>query len=105
MQTVVSGRSSIKYSVTVLVLILAVAAFAHQSRGRSSIQHALIVDTEEGQVRVVTVAQGLAVPWSLAFLPDGDILVTEREGRLRVIRHGVLDPQPVAGVPQVHARD
>jgi aldose sugar dehydrogenase len=105
MQTVVSRHSSIKYSVTVLVLMLAVAAFAHQSRRLSSIEHALIVDTEESQVRVVTVAHGLAVPWSLAFLPDGDILVTEREGRLRIIRHGVLDPQPIAGVPQVHARE
>jgi glucose/arabinose dehydrogenase len=87
------------------VLVLAVAAFAHQSRRPSSIEHALIVDTEDGPVRVVTVAQGLAVPWSLAFLPDGDILVTEREGRLRIIRHGVLEPQPIAGVPQVHARE
>jgi aldose sugar dehydrogenase len=104
-QTVVLRRSWFSHSVTVLVLLLAAAAFAQQSRRLSSVQHALTVDTEEGQVRVVTVAQGLAVPWSLAFLPDGDILVTEREGRLRIIRHGVLDPQPIAGVPHVHARD
>jgi aldose sugar dehydrogenase len=105
MQIVVSRRSSMKYSAPVLVLMLAVAAFAHQSRRLSSIEHALLVDTEQGPVRVVTVAQGLAVPWSLAFLPDGDILVTERVGRLRIIRHGVLDPQPIAGVPPVHARE
>ena len=37
----------------------------------------------------------------MAFLPDGRILVTEREGRLRLIRDGVLDPEPVAGVPEV----
>ena len=41
-------------------------------------------------------------PWSLAFLPNGDILVTERPGRLRIIRNGVLDPLPIAGVPDVH---
>jgi glucose/arabinose dehydrogenase len=57
-------------------------------------------DTGEGmRIRVAAVTTALANPWSLAFLPDGAILVTEREGRLRVIRHGVLDPEPVAGLP------
>lgn len=57
-------------------------------------------DTGEGQrIRVSLVANGLAYPFSLAFLPDGSILVTEREGRLRIIRDGVLDPTPVAGTP------
>ena len=50
------------------------------------------------------VAKGLVNPWSLAFLPDGSMLVTERPGRLRVIRDGVLDPTPVAGVPAVKAQ-
>lgn len=53
--------------------------------------------------RIVPVAVGLENPWSMAFLPDGDILVTERPGRLRVIRDGVLDPTPVSGVPPVWA--
>src|SRR5690606_29788941 len=43
----------------------------------------------------------LQQPWSIAFLPDGDMLVTERAGRVRLIRDGVLDPEPVAGVPDV----
>ena len=56
--------------------------------------------TAEGQdIRVVVVATGLVYPYSLAFLPDGGILVTERTGRLRIIRDGVLDPDPVAGGP------
>src|SRR4030095_14558351 len=45
----------------------------------------------------------LAQPWSIAFLPDNAILVTERGGLLRIIRNGVLDPAPVAGTPAVHA--
>jgi aldose sugar dehydrogenase len=52
--------------------------------------------------KVVDVATGLVHPWSMAFLPDGSILVTERVGRLRLIRNGVLLAQPVAGVPAVH---
>jgi aldose sugar dehydrogenase len=63
-----------------------------------------IFDTaEQPKIRVV-VTKGLSRPWSLAFLPDGGMLVTERAGRLRVIRNGVLDPQPITGVPKVHAQ-
>jgi glucose/arabinose dehydrogenase len=53
--------------------------------------------------RVVPVADGLEHPWAIAFLPGGDILVTERPGRLRVIRNGRLLPAPVEGVPPVFA--
>lgn len=53
-------------------------------------------------IRVVPFVRGLASPWSIAFLPNGDMLVTERVGRLRIVRSGTLDPQPIAGVPQVH---
>jgi glucose/arabinose dehydrogenase len=57
-------------------------------------------DTAEGQkIRVVVVTKALEYPWSLAFLPDGSMLVTERAGRLRIIRSGVLDPQSIAGAP------
>ncbi len=52
--------------------------------------------------RVVTVADGLLQPWSMAFLPGGDMLVTEKPGRLRVVRDGRLLPEAVPGVPEVH---
>ena len=54
-------------------------------------------------IRTVTVADGLEVPWSIAWLPDGDMLVTERPGRLRIVRDGMLLPEPVSGVPAVFA--
>jgi glucose/arabinose dehydrogenase len=56
------------------------------------------------RIRVVPVARGLVNPWSLAFLPDGTLLVTEKEGRLRAIRGGVLDPKPIPGVPVVRVQ-
>ena len=51
--------------------------------------------TTEQKIRVVVVAKGLSHPWSLAFLPDGNMLITERVGRLRIVRNGVLDPAPI----------
>ena len=51
--------------------------------------------------RLVTVVDALVQPWSIAFLPGGDMLITERPGRLRIVRQGKLLPQAVEGVPQV----
>ena len=62
------------------------------------------ITSERHTFRVATVAEGLEHPWSLAFLPDGALLVTERPGRLRIVRDGGLDPRPIGGVPQVVAR-
>jgi len=60
---------------------------------------AQVVDVQGGKIRAVTVAVGLVHPWSLAFLPGGDTLLVAEGGRLRIIRGGVLDPQPVWTVP------
>ncbi len=54
--------------------------------------------------RVVTVTDGLIQPWSMAWLPNGDMLVTEKPGRLRVVRNGELLPEAVPGVPEVFYR-
>jgi aldose sugar dehydrogenase len=62
------------------------------------------VETEAATFRVAEVAGGLEHPWAVAFLPGGGMLVTERPGRLRLVEDGRLRDEPVAGVPEVHAR-
>ena len=57
--------------------------------------------TAQHDFRVVTVAEGLVGPWSFAFIPGGDILVTERRGQIRVVRNGKLLPVSVAGLPAI----
>jgi aldose sugar dehydrogenase len=61
------------------------------------------VPTKIESFKVETVTEGLEVPWGMEFLPDRAILVTERPGRLRIIRGGKLDPKPIAGLPIIAA--
>jgi glucose/arabinose dehydrogenase len=61
------------------------------------------IASEQATFELVTVTSGLEHPWGMAFLPDDEILITERPGRLRIVRAGVLDPEPVEGVPPVYA--
>ncbi len=63
-----------------------------------------VFETERGSVRAEILADGLRNPWALAFLPDGSALITERPGALRRWSEAGLDPDPVDGVPDVHAR-
>jgi aldose sugar dehydrogenase len=56
------------------------------------------------QFKVATFVEGLKNPWSMAWLPNGDMLVTERGGTLRIVRGGKLLPDPVPGVPKVRAQ-
>jgi len=53
--------------------------------------------------QTTTILEGLERPWSIAWLPDGSMLITERPGRLRIVRNGILEPQAVSGVPEVLA--
>jgi aldose sugar dehydrogenase len=62
---------------------------------------AQLLRSDEHSFRIVKVVEGLQQPWSLAFLPDGRMLVTEKAGRLRVITDGKLLPQPIEGLPEV----
>ena len=91
------------FAVLILSGVVAGTVLAQQG-GRASLplpQLPQQFETAQQRIRVSVIASGLANPWSLAFLPNGDMLVTERAGRLRLVRGGVLDPQPISGVPAV----
>ncbi|MBK9251735.1 MAG: PQQ-dependent sugar dehydrogenase [Proteobacteria bacterium] len=61
-----------------------------------------VIDTaEQHKIRLSVVTKGLSHPWAIAFLPDNTLLITERAGRLRFVRNGVLDPQHISGLPQI----
>lgn len=87
-------RNILTFAASGLILFAPASAVA-QSEIRTSAHH---------DYRVVTVAEGLVNPWSIAFLPGGDMLVTERAGRLRIVRDGRLLPDAVPGVPNVLAQ-
>ncbi|MEW6641677.1 MAG: PQQ-dependent sugar dehydrogenase [Pseudomonadota bacterium] len=79
-------------------IVLATLAIATSTRGENA-----PLESSAGPLAVETVAGGLVHPWSLAFLPDGHMLVTERPGRMRLVgRDGRLSP-PLDGVPEVRA--
>ncbi len=59
--------------------------------------------TDEADIHVEVVTRELERPWGMAWTPSGDLLVTERPGRLRIIRNGVLDPDPITGLPDIYA--
>jgi len=61
-----------------------------------------LFDTQEYKIRVVTIAENLVYPYCLTFLPDGTMLVAESEGRIRVIKDGKLQSEPITGIPKVY---
>lgn len=91
-----------------LVIAAAVAAPAHAQRPSRGIPAQPLTNGpfeymtgEPIKIRVRVLARGLEKPWSLAFLPDGSMLITERPGRVRLFRDGKLAPDPIVGVPAV----
>jgi glucose/arabinose dehydrogenase len=86
-----------------LTFLLVMTAFGCNSPAPTGIDEGETFSAENGQVkfRVETVAIGLEVPWAFAWLPSGDMLFTERRGRVRIIAGGKLSPDPVYIVPDV----
>jgi glucose/arabinose dehydrogenase len=102
-------RNSIPRSpvfVTLTLVLVVAASSAQQDRSREGSGPAplsgtpQILGTAEQRFRVVPL-KGFVNPWALAFLPNGDMLITERPGRLRIVHNFVLDPEPIRGIPAV----
>jgi glucose/arabinose dehydrogenase len=93
-------QSSVRFFIQSL---LAISTFVLISTGspRQNAGPIREITTDRHKIRVVPIAQGLDSPWSMAFLPGGEILVTERPGRLRLIRNGKLEDEPIAGLPAI----
>jgi glucose/arabinose dehydrogenase len=87
----------------VLYSLFVVAAFVLVSKGspRQNLNQIWELATDTQKIRIIPIAQGLDSPWSMALLPSGDILVTERPGRLRLIRNGKLEDEPIGGLPEI----
>jgi glucose/arabinose dehydrogenase len=77
-----------------VVVLLSLTSCSSQSVSSQTV-------TPVSDIRQVTVVDGLEHPWGMVWLPDGTILITERPGRLRIVRDGVLDPTPISGTPEV----
>jgi glucose/arabinose dehydrogenase len=97
---------SIRRFVSVVVAAALIAAPAAAQRGRGIPIEPLPdgpihYTTAAMDIRVVVLARGLENPWSLVFLPDGSMLITENRGQLRLIRDGELLPAPIPGAPEV----
>ena len=58
-----------------------------------------VYQSNDYSFKLVSIAHGLERPWGLAFLPNKDLLITERVGRLRIVRQGQLDSKPIEGLP------
>jgi glucose/arabinose dehydrogenase len=91
-------RSSARYAATVVAALACLGTAVGATAQDSTIR------TERHGLKVETLATGLVAPWSVALLPDGLILITEKAGNLRVMRNGRLLPGPVAGLPPVTMR-
>ncbi|QTP58275.1 PQQ-dependent sugar dehydrogenase [Billgrantia antri] len=86
-------------TVTTAALGLAAAALSLSSPALAQPQES--VQTEAGALGLETVVDGLVHPWGMAFLPDGRLLITEREGRLRLLSQDETLSEPLEGVPEV----
>lgn len=93
-------------SAGIVVLVLLLSVGTGRAQRDPSDPQGILPDVPQvfssgGQRFRVVPMKGLVQPWALAFLPNGDMLITERAGRLRIVRSGVLDAQPIAGIPPV----
>ena len=83
------GSISLWLLVTLILLLTATLTIADEA-----------YNSDQHKFKLTTITDGLEHPWGLAFLPNGDVLITERVGHLRIARAGQLDAKPISGLPK-----
>ena len=95
------GQATIKMRFGLcLIMALSIALLAVKNARAADASEA--AEGSELPYTITTVAEGLQQPYGIAFLPNGDLLITEKSGRLRWVQQGVLQAEPVTGVPEVY---
>ena len=96
-------RAATALATVILVLVIAAGSAEQGPREGQTVplpSAPQTLGTAAQRFRVTPLA-GFSYPWALAFLPNGDMLVTERAGRLRLVQNFTLNPQPIDGIPPV----
>lgn len=88
------GNTRLKLTLALLLVLGLITGLQQQAQAE-------VFESEHHSFRIVTVVDGLEHPWGMTFLPNGDMLVTERPGRLRLVQDGQLIDEPLGGVPEV----
>lgn len=93
-----------KRSSIIILSLLALLGLAFVFKSQSNLQDFQAAKTEKMTIKVDTVLQGLSIPWGMDWLPNGDMLFTERGGELRLVQKGKLHPQPIGNLPEIHVK-
>jgi glucose/arabinose dehydrogenase len=99
------SRLKITFAVLVSLFLGFGCSYLYQDRSWDSKGKAPVTDHRDIPIRdaqTTKIVSGLDAPWGFDWLPNGDILITERFGALRIIRGGELDPEPVSGIPDLY---
>jgi glucose/arabinose dehydrogenase len=99
------SRLKIAFALLASLVLVFGCSYLYQDRSWGSKSNAPVTDHRDIPVRdaeTTKIVSGLDAPWGFDWLPNGDILVTERFGALRIIREGALDPEPIPGIPDVY---
>lgn len=83
---------------------IALFALAFVFKGEKSLPENEAIKTEKMSVKIETVVDGLSIPWGMDWLPNGDMLFTERGGELRLVQNGKLHPKAINGLPEIHVK-
>ncbi|MGB5635368.1 MAG: PQQ-dependent sugar dehydrogenase [Waterburya sp.] len=110
MKTIIDKQVKIAVSATILLTLVSCSVSKNSTSASStnnpSSNNPLVSQNGVAvakNFKTTTIVEGLERPWGMAWLPDGAILITERPGRLRIVRDGKLDLQAISGVPEMFA--